>query len=220
MRKRSCGNGSRSSNRFPAGARSSSNPCTLQCSHSLAASKGARPRQVDRRGTHHPRFPFLLGSLLPAAMVEAADMEGGRGTSRGLRRLPAVCFRQTTTLMAPTIGSSGLGTTTTTRCRRSRTCIPPGGCRLSRSLQSTPILDQGVHCGNAEARMGSAPVGGSPRPHPCRRCIATLPRRGRRIRWNLMLLRSRRARSMHSLSVTLRTRILATQRSARSICST
>lgn len=217
-RKRSCGNGSIFSNMLPAGASSSSSQCTLQCSLSRAASKGvASPSQMDRRRIH---LRFLLESLLPPATVEAGT-EGGRGHNRGLRHLPVVrlYFRRTTTHMVTTIGLSGLGMTTTTRCPRSRTCIPSGGCRSSRSLPSTPILDQDVQCGNVEVRMGSAPAEALRQPRQCHHCTATLPRRGPRIRWSLMPLRSRQVQSMRSLSVTLRTRTSVIQRSARTTCS-
>ena len=203
--------------------RSSSSLCTQQCSHNRAASKDApSPRQVERKRTRRPSSTSLLGSLLPAAMV-GAGMEGERGIRRGLHHLLGqyLCSRRlTTTRMVTILGTSDLETMTITLCRRSRMFTLPDECRSSHSLRSILILDQGVRYGNVEARMGSAPVEGSPRLHPCRRCRATLLRRGPRIRWSLLFLRSQRVRSTHSLSVTLRTRTSATRPSARSACST
>ena len=149
--------------------------------------------------------------------------EGGRGIRRGLRRLLGQCLcsrRLTTTHMVTILGSSDIETMTITLFRRSRMFTLPDECRSSHSLRLILILDQGVRYGNVEARMGSAPVEGSLRLHPCRRCRATLPRPGPRIRWNLLFLRSQRVRSTHSLSVTLRTRTSATRPSALSACST
>jgi len=122
--------------------------------------------------------------------------------------------------MVTILGTSDLETMTITLCRHSRMCTLPDECRSSHLLRSILILDQGVRYGNVEARMASAPVEGSLRLHLCRRCRATLPRRGPRIRWSLMLLRSQRVRSIHSLSVTLQTRTSATRVSAPSPCST